>query len=371
MRQSTIHSFSILMITGILSCCFTKTEGRRLSSIRRMYTPTNSKPDTVNQNQSSPNGTEGCHKSRLYAGTAVDKPYLYDNQEYIKIVKKDFKFMTPGNVMKWDATEKTQGNFTFADADAVVKFAKDNKKKVRGHTAVWHQQYSKYLEQLDPPALITATQNHIKTVLQHYKNDLYSFDVCNEVVGDDGNLRDSFWFKKLGDSYIEMAFQAAIDAGTKIKLYINDYGVEGPGAKTDTYYKIAQNLASKQILHGVGFQAHLIVGKVPSLEDLKATLKRFVDLGLEVAYTEVDIRIPLPPSQSDFIQQAKDFSTIVRACAETPKCKGVTVWGVGYNDSWVPGFYHNYGDALLFDDNYKPTLAFTSFENALKGNYTQ
>lgn len=71
-------------------------------------------------------------------------------------------------------------------------------------------------------------------------------------------------------------------------------------------------------------------------------------LGLEVAYTEVDIRIPLPASPKDLAQQAKEYSTIVRACKETTGCVGVSVWGVGSSDSWVPSAFHGAYSSMGF-----------------------
>ena len=48
------------------------------------------------------------------------------------LLTKHFNSMTSENDMKWDATEATQGNFTFANADAQVAFAKANNMRVRG-----------------------------------------------------------------------------------------------------------------------------------------------------------------------------------------------------------------------------------------------
>lgn len=107
--------------------------------------------------------------------------------------------------------------------------------------------------------------------------------------------------------------------------------------------------------------------------------------------------MPVPASKSDQAQQAKDFATVVRACREVSGCKGVTVWGVTYLDSWVPstfpGMYCNIsipfrqtdpdgfglisklllvtltignGDALLFDNNYQPTEAFSTYSRGFQ-----
>src|SRR4029079_19126047 len=60
--------------------------------------------------------------------------------EPVFLLSKHFNSITSGNDMKWDATERTEGAFTFTNADAQVSFAKANNMRVRGHTLVWHNQ---------------------------------------------------------------------------------------------------------------------------------------------------------------------------------------------------------------------------------------
>src|SRR6185369_12819918 len=50
------------------------------------------------------------------------------------LLSKHFNSITSGNDMKWDATEPTEGNFTFTQADAEVAFAQAHNMHVRGHT---------------------------------------------------------------------------------------------------------------------------------------------------------------------------------------------------------------------------------------------
>ncbi len=78
-------------------------------------------------------------------------------------------------------------------------------------------------------------------------------------------------------------------------------------------------------IHGVGFQSHFIVGKIP--EDLVENMQRFANLSLDVAITELDIRIQLPEIEEKLEQQAKDYSTVFKACQSVSKCVGVTLWG--------------------------------------------
>lgn len=77
-------------------------------------------------------------------------------------------------------------------------------------------------------------------------------------------------------------------------------------------------------IDGIGVQAHLIVGEVPST--LQANLAQFTALGVEVAITELDIRMTLPSTAALLAQQKKDYQTVIAACKAVAGCIGVTIW---------------------------------------------
>jgi len=79
-------------------------------------------------------------------------------------------------------------------------------------------------------------------------------------------------------------------------------------------------------IDGVGLQAHFIVGELPS--NLQENLEAFTALGVEVAYTELDIRMTLPATQALLAQQQKDYQTVAAACRNVSKCVGLTTWWV-------------------------------------------
>lgn len=72
-------------------------------------------------------------------GNAVDTNEITD-AAYRPIIASEFNQLTPGNAMKWDATEPSRGQFNFARADEIVALAQQNNQSVRGHTLVWHSQ---------------------------------------------------------------------------------------------------------------------------------------------------------------------------------------------------------------------------------------
>ena len=77
-------------------------------------------------------------------------------------------------------------------------------------------------------------------------------------------------------------------------------------------------------IDGIGVQGHLIVGEVPTT--IQANLQAFADLGVEVAITELDIRMDLPVTDAKLAQQKVDYHTVISACKAVKGCIGVTIW---------------------------------------------
>ncbi|KAH9814577.1 glycoside hydrolase superfamily [Melampsora americana] len=318
--------------------------------------------------------TNACKNSNIrykrYLATSLDEPQMKKEPRYEPTAAEHFQVLTIGNALKWDALQPSPGQFNFGPADYVLDFAQKNCMKVRAHTITWHRQAPSYLESLDKNALTEALKTHINTFMKRYGDKIITLDVCNEVFEDDWNSgefrKDSFWFKTLGTDYIELAFKFARAANPKVKLFINDFSIEGINKKSDAMYKLAKKLKSKNLLDGVGFQAHFIVGQVP--DDMLKNFRRFSDLGLETAISELDIRMKMPPSEADMKQQVEDYVKVVKICKTLKSCPGITVWGVAYPDSWIPHEFPEYGNALLFDNDYKPTKAFEAVDRQLRAN---
>ena len=54
-------------------------------------------------------------------------------------------------------------------------------------------------------------------------------------------------------------------ADPNAKLYLNDYNIEGTGAKSNAMFNLVSSLKQQGVpIDGVGFETHLILGQVPS-----------------------------------------------------------------------------------------------------------
>ncbi|KAI0707204.1 endo-1,4-beta-xylanase C precursor [Earliella scabrosa] len=316
-----------------------------------------------------PSSTAGLHTlakqgGKLYFGSATDNPELSDSA-YVSLLSdtKEFGQITPGNAMKWDATEPSRGTFSFNNADVVVNLAKKNGQILRGHTCVWHSQLPSWVAngQWTAAELTSVIQNHCSTVVSHFKN---SWDVVNEPFNEDGTWRDSVFYRTLNTTFVSIALKAARAADPNAKLYVNDYNIESTGAKASAMLNLVKQLQAEGApIDGVGFQAHLIVGSVPT--SFQTVLEQFTALGVEVAITELDIRMTLPATPALLAQQAKDYQSIVQACMNVPKCVGITIWDYTDKYSWVPSVFQGQGAPLPWDENLKIKPAYNGIVAAL------
>ncbi|MHA5052750.1 endo-1,4-beta-xylanase [Streptomyces sp. SD15] len=302
-------------------------------------------------------------------GTAVTGSRLTGT--YGDISGAQFNSLTPGNAMKWGSVEPSRGTYNWAEADQIVAFAQAHNQQVRGHTLVWHSQNPSWLTNgtWTPAELSTLLQDHISTEVTRYKGKLAAWDVVNEPFNEDGTYRSTLWYNGLGADYIAQALTSARAADPSAKLYINDYNVEGVNAKSTALYNLVKSLKERGVpIDGVGLQAHLILGQVPST--LQQNIQRFADLGVDVAITELDIRMQLPATDAKLTQQAADYKVVLDACVAVTRCTGVTVWGFTDSDSWIPDVFPGYGAATPYDENYLPKPAYYAIATSLGGTTT-
>ena len=75
--------------------------------------------------------------------------------------------------------------------------------------------------------MLRALENHITKVMTHFNDSCHHWDVANEVMGDNGQMRDTFWYKTTDMEFLTTAFKTANlvkkSLGLKTKLYYNDY----------------------------------------------------------------------------------------------------------------------------------------------------
>ncbi|RFU25810.1 hypothetical protein B7463_g10530, partial [Scytalidium lignicola] len=308
---------------------------------------------------------------KKYFGTATDNSEL-DNPDYYKLVhnRREFGQLTPANGMKWENVEPEQGVFNYTNGAVVADLATGNHQLLRCHNLVWHSQLAPWVTSTTwtNETLTAALINHVTNEASHWASQCYAWDVVNEALNEDGTLRDDVFLDVIGPSYIKIAFEAAAKADPKAKLYYNDYNIEYPGPKsTGAIENIIKPLQEAGLrIDGVGLQSHFIVGQTPSMDTQIVNMKSFTDLGLDVAITELDVRLLEPESPENLAQQSEDYKASVGACMQVDRCVGVTVWDFYDPYSWVPGVFDGYGSADLWFANFTKHPAYLGVCTALR-----
>ena len=95
---------------------------------------------------------------------------------------------------------------------------------------------------------------------------------------------------------MEQAFRLAHKADPVARLLYNDYNMHNPGKRAFLVKTFRDYLDRGVPIHGVGFQGHLGLA-YPDLEEWERSIAAFVELGLEIHVTELDVDVLPSPYQ--------------------------------------------------------------------------
>lgn len=304
----------------------------------------------------------------IHVGSAVSFTALSNDASYAQILGQQFSAITPENEMKWGPLEPQQGVFNYAPADAEVQFAEQHHQLVRGHNLVWHSQLPSWVTggSFTNAQLAELLKQHIFTEAGHFRGKIWQWDVVNEPLNEDGTLRSTIWLNALGPNYIADALRWTHRADPHAKLFINDYNIEGLGAKSDGMYALVKSLKAQHVpIDGVGFETHLgLQYGLPSM--IQQNFQRFADLGLQVDITEMDVRMILPTTLALLATQASVYAQLMQDCIAVRACVDFTVWEYTDKYSWIPGFFKGQGAADIYDENLAPKPAYFALIDALE-----
>ena len=332
-----------------------------------------------------------AYKGTFVVGTALNQDQITGRDaKGDAIVTSQFSAISPENDLKWEKIHPAPDRYDFAVPDQYVQFGQDHHLYTVGHVLVWHQQTPSWVftnangTPVTKEVLLQRLHDHIFTVVGRYKGKIAAWDVINEVIGDNGGMRQTPWYQIAGDEFIIKAFQWAHEADPAAELTYNDFNIEYPNKRTSALALVKRLKAAGVPITTVGIQGHYLLGE-PDLKLLDDTIAEFGKLGVKVAITELDIVVLPRPSGGvtgdialrlaadpkynpyasglpDDIQQklAARYGEIFAICLKHKDVVSrVTVWGVTDAQTW-----HNdwpikgrTAYSLLFDRDGKPKPA--------------
>ena len=215
-----------------------------------------------------------------------------------KLILGQFGSVTPENCMKMTEIQPREGEWHFAEADALVDFATRNNLQVVGHTLVWAKDERTpawvFLDGAKPASrdlVLERMRTHIRTLVTRYRGKIAAWDVVNEALDDtEPYLRPSQWLSIVGPEFIALAFETAHEADPDALLLYNDYNVESATKRPKLIRLIGDLRARKAPLGAIGIQGHWEVDAIP-FGDIKALLVSMKELDLKVMVSELDLGV--------------------------------------------------------------------------------
>jgi len=339
------------------------------------------------QEQQSIPSLKEIFKNEFLIGTALNTSQILEKDlSADKLITQQFSAATPENIMKAEIIHPTWNQFDFTLADKLVEYGRKNNIKINGHTLIWHSQLPRFVRQIkNPDSLAQYFANHITTIASHFDGRVFSWDVVNEALEENGSLRKSIFLQQLGENYIVEAFRLAQQAAPHTELYYNDYNIEQPKKRAGAIEIIKKIKAAGVRIDGVGIQGHWRATHIP-LAEIEQSILDFAALGVKVMFTELDLSVlpnpwdadnadvsatavnskdkdPYPNGLPDSMQTvlAKGYEDLFRLFLKhKDKISRITFWGVNDGQSWLNNFpirgRTNY--PTLFDRAYKAKPAF-------------
>lgn len=347
------------------------------------------KPGPVQGSGHSPSSIKlrEAFKDDFYIGVAINTAQILE-QDAVQadLIAKQFNSVTAENVMKSSQIHPSEDVYNFDTPDKLAALAEKNEMAFHGHTLVWHSQLSSFINDItDSTEMANALKTHIEAVAGRYKGKTYSWDVVNEAVEWNGELRESVFLKAMGEDYLSFAFKTAAAVDPNADLYYNDYSMADSKKREGVIKMVKKIQASGAKIDGIGMQGHWALD-YPSLQEIEKSIEMYSDLGLKIAITELDIDVLPHPDGIDGAdinqsaelkaeynpyvnglpdeiaeKQAKRYADIFALFLKhKDKIDRVTFWGVNDGNSWKNNFPVNgrTNYPLLFDRENLPKKAY-------------
>jgi len=157
---------------------------------------------------------KGAYQGMFRIGVAVNQAQFEERDPRANpIIAAQFDSISPENALKWESIHPRADGYNFTAADRYVAFGEKNKMFIVGHCLIWHSQTPRWVfqdaqgEPLTREPLLERMRDHIHTVVGRYKGRIAGWDVVNEALNEDGTMRQSPWFRIIGEDFLLKAFQ--------------------------------------------------------------------------------------------------------------------------------------------------------------------
>ncbi|MBO6523213.1 MAG: endo-1,4-beta-xylanase [Balneolaceae bacterium] len=304
----------------------------------------------------------------VYQPIARDKPKFLGNvysPNQAPRFEQYWNQVTPENAGKWGSVEDTRDVMNWSQMDDAASLAQENGFPLKFHVLVWGDQQPLWLKSLSQEEQLKEITEWFEAVAERYPQ-LEWVEVVNEPLhdppSDDPNDDDSGgYIEALGGSgttgwdWIITSFEMAREIfPDSVKLIMNDYSILGNTSNTAAYKSIIELLQDRDLIDGIGVQAHAFSTKNSNEFGLNNSLNSLGETGLPIQITELDIDGNPDGSNAQSDQaQLDEYKRIFPLFWEHEFVEGITLWG------WQIGHWRTEQEAFIIHANNEERPALT------------
>lgn len=313
------------------------------------------------------------------------------NPKFTALLERDCGVLVCENEMKWQAVRPDAARFDFSRPDPMAAYAKKIGAKLRGHTLLWHkvERFPGWLVNHDfgprpAEAAEKMLSTHIKTIVDRYAGQIYSWDVVNETVDEDtGAQRESSLSRAYGsaDTMCDRAFHLAREYAPGVQLVYNDYmSWEGDENHRTGVLKLLEGFKKRGVpCDALGLQSHIWVSGEETVaqqvrrqeKGWRTFLDEAVAMGYKLEITEMDVNDKRVPA--DIAARDAKIADYVKAYLDVTlsysQITDVLSWGMTDRYFWLNGFDPRTDGGqhrgLPYDADFKPKPLYHAIERAL------
>lgn len=267
------------------------------------------------------------------------------DQDYADLHREHSRLLVTDKAMKFDYLRPREGVFDFAEADALLAFARDNGMWFRGHTLFWNDYPPPWLKGKSSIEIERIFEDHMEIVGNRYAGAMHSWDVVNEPfwpgAGRPGGFRPGPWFDAMGERYIERAFARMARIDPQAKLVLNEAFTEqddalGRGVRA-RFMPLVDRLLDKGIrLDAIGLQAHLKPGLAFDIEPFLRFIEGLAARKLKIYLSELDVddsTLPRETARRD--EMVAEWTTrFLAPVLRNPAIEAVITWQLSDRYTW-------------------------------------
>jgi endo-1,4-beta-xylanase len=319
----------------------------------------------------------------MFFGTAIMVQPLLHDPRYRRLIEQTCNFWVHASALQWHELQRTPDSpYDFASADTIMAWGQGAHLPARGHMLVdWNKLPPGMDERImaaTPAQAEGLLRHHVGTIVDHFRGRFRQWNVVNEPVGD-GAMRTTSWFKKLGERYIDIAFDVATKRDPGAQLTINQVNIEMDAGwqqrNQDSFLQLVRRMHDRNLpIRAIGIEGHLASRWCVDQKGLDSMMKALASMGIAVFISELDVDdrfLPADPAKRNAAAASlvRDFLDVTLS---QPNCQGLVCWGLDDLYHWIPltgqlaRSDHLRQRPTAFDDHFRPKPMWNEIVAAFK-----